>query len=281
MMRKASNELQQAVFRPPRWITRRLIAGAFGAAVAMVLTLGALDARADPQSDTVSTQSEPPTQETAVPVAPKAHARRFSRIRELSDELTAYLHDHRLPHVDANVLGTASGQPQMVELSGEVRTEHGKSDAQQKAADYLSNPEGLQVQNHIEIDPSLGSGPGDVVSASAPASAQALPSVGGDQDGASDPCLCLTDENHCKQTCVNQAAGASASGPSMGLGERCSKDCCKVPRKTNSVRMMAMLGLIVCMTVLIGRRASTGSRSRKSQPKVLINRHHRIERGRR
>ncbi len=238
MMRKASNELQQAVFRPPRWITRRLIAGAFGAAVAMVLTLGALDARADPQSDTVSTQSEPPTQETAVPVAPKAHARRFSRIRELSDELTAYLHDHRLPHVDANVLGTASGQPQMVELSGEVRTEHGKSDAQQKAADYLSNPEGLQVQNHIEIDPSLGSGPGDVVSASAPASAQALPSVGGDQDGASDPCLCLTDENHCKQTCVNQAAGASASGPSMGLGamfkgllqgapqnKQCSDDC--------------------------------------------------------
>ncbi len=239
MMRKASYELQQAGLRTPRWIIGRLVAGAFGAAIVMILALGGfVDSRADPQSDTVSTQTEPPAPETAVPAAPKAHARSFSRIQKLSDELTAYLHSHRLPHVDANVLGTASGEPHVVELSGEVKTEHGKSDAQQKAADYLSNPEGLRVQNHVEIDPSLGSGSGDVVSASPPADAQSLPAGANDQAAAGDPCLCLTDENHCKQTCVNQAAGAGTSAPSMGLGnllkgflqtapqnKQCSDDC--------------------------------------------------------
>ncbi len=218
-------------------VGRRKRALTLAALVAATLTLtcsGVSKSWAEPQSHVVSPQNEPPEAETsATPIPHKSKSRQI--IKQLSDELTEYLHRHRLPHVDAIVFGSASGDPRQVELSGAVRTDHGKSDAQQKALDYLSNPTGLRVDNHIEVDPDLAR----IASApSSSGSAEPPPSAGAPAQAQTDPCLCLADEDHCRKTCLNQAANPASADPSAGLGnmlrgflqgvpqnKQCADDC--------------------------------------------------------
>jgi hypothetical protein len=81
--------------------------------------------------------------------------------------------------VDALVFSNASGRPTLVKLSGQVRTEHGKEDAETKSSDFLNEPR-LRTQNHIEVDASLAStvpssNSASVVPASSVGSAAASP----------------------------------------------------------------------------------------------------------
>ena len=170
---------------------------------------------APPQPSAGAKTSSPPEsqEENPAPVAPASppHPRAASRSalnEHLSSDLSQYLHQNHLPFVDALVFGNASGHPTSVKLSGQVRTEHGKEDAEIKSRDFINKP-GLLIENHVEVNASL---------ASNPTAAVAAPVVGGDSAGtataAADPCtdLCLKDEGHCNSTCQTQAAGGASSG---------------------------------------------------------------------
>jgi hypothetical protein len=153
---------------------------------------------------------------------PRRHRTRYSRSVELSEEefrLSSYLHQHRLPFVDALVFGNTAGRATLVELSGRVRTEYGKEDAENKARDFVNQP-GLRVRNHIEVNAGLGLNP----SGSSPAPSEAPPAPGvatapGAATAGADPCLCLRDEAHCKSQCELQAApNVPGSVPAAGAG---------------------------------------------------------------
>jgi hypothetical protein len=168
--------------------------------------------------------SVPPSQQEATPPAAQAsvapHVRTASRSERndhLSRDLSDYLHQHHLPFVDANVFCSGSGRPNLVRLSGQVRTEHGKEDAETKSDDFLNQP-GLRMQNHIEVDAGLTSGApasssGSVVPASSPGSAAGAPMAAAPAI-ATNPCadMCLKDEGHCNTTCQTQAAGGATGG---------------------------------------------------------------------
>jgi hypothetical protein len=166
--------------------------------------------------------SPPQSQENPVPAepAPVPHPRATSRSvlsEHMSSDLSAYLHQHHLPFVDAMVFTSASGRPTSVKLSGQVRTEHGKEDAAIKSSDFLNAP-GVRIQNHIEVDAGLAStapasSSGSVVPASSSASAVSA-SAAGAPAAAADPCsdLCLKDEGHCNTACQTQAAGGASGG---------------------------------------------------------------------
>jgi hypothetical protein len=67
-----------------------------------------------------------------------------------------YLHRHRLPYVDAKVFDDENGQPRIVTLSGKVRTEFGKQDAERKVQTFLERS-ALVIRNQVEIVPELAS----------------------------------------------------------------------------------------------------------------------------
>lgn len=170
---------------------------------------------APPQPSAGAKASSPPEsqEENPAPVAPASppHPRAASRSalnERLSSDLSQYLHQNHLPFVDALVFGNAAGRPTSVKLSGQVRTEHGKEDAEIKARDFL-NEAGLRIQNHVEVNASLASNP--PASSSAPAES---PPTTGAATAAADPCtdLCFKDEGHCNSSCQTQAAGGATSG---------------------------------------------------------------------
>jgi hypothetical protein len=141
---------------------------------------------------------------------------------QLSENLTGYLHQHHLPYVDAVVFTGADGNPVSISLSGEVRTEKGKDDAETKSEDFLGT-EHLHVRNRVEINPAL-----------ATASAGSMDSGGSTGQGsavsAADSCadLCHKDQGYCSSHCANQsvgsAGGLSSLGDLIGLGAQKS-DC--------------------------------------------------------
>jgi hypothetical protein len=75
-----------------------------------------------------------------------------------SQSLTAYLRQHRLPLVGAQVLRDSAGNQRIV-LYGFVATEFGKDDAARKAVAYLENGRSAtrspQVENRIEVRPEI------------------------------------------------------------------------------------------------------------------------------
>ncbi len=74
---------------------------------------------------------------------------------QLSQNLNYFLHHHRLPYVDAIVYAKA-GTPRSIALSGEVRTETGRDDAETKSRDFLGI-QSLNVSNAVRINPELTS----------------------------------------------------------------------------------------------------------------------------
>lgn len=181
-----------------------------------VLLIAQEQASTTPPNDSVpSSQQENPAPS---PPPPRQRAASRSVLSEhLSSDLSEYLHQHHLPYVDAMVFSNASGRPTLVKLSGQVRTEHGKEDAETKSSDFLNEP-GLRTQNHIEVDAGLASivpasNSASVVPASSAGSAAASPMAAAPAIAA-NPCadLCLKDEGHCDNTCRSQAAGGASGG---------------------------------------------------------------------
>ena len=148
----------------------------------------------------------------------------------MSQNLTDYLHHHRLPFVDAMVY-TRAGNPSSIALSGEVRTETGKEDAVTKSRIFLGI-ENVKVRNRVRINPELASNP-KPTGVGEPAAASAAP------EAAANPCsdLCQKDEGHCEIHCQDQTVGGAAGlagGVSSFLGQLtqttgqardCTEDC--------------------------------------------------------
>ena len=124
-----------------------------------------------------------------------------------SRSLTDYLHQHRLPYVDAMVY-QKDGALSSIALSGEVRTEKGKDDAETKSRDFLGNDR-VKVRNHVKITADPGSNTQPVG-----------PSEGGEQSAGTspgaDPCLCQSDEGHCEVHCQDQFGSNAAGGFALG-----------------------------------------------------------------
>ncbi len=73
----------------------------------------------------------------------------------LSQNLSDYLHHHRLPFVNARVFQDGTGTSRSAVLSGQVATEFGKHDAERKVDDWLKTAR-IAIQNEIEVRPELG-----------------------------------------------------------------------------------------------------------------------------
>jgi len=76
----------------------------------------------------------------------------------LSGDLSRYLHHNRLPYVDAVVLSNRTGEPSSMVLSGSVRTETGKRDAELKSRDFLGGTQ-CRITNRIKVNAALASAP--------------------------------------------------------------------------------------------------------------------------
>ena len=151
---------------------------------------------------------------------------RLTKSTSLSRKLNKYLHTHKLPHVEATVFINQAGRAGLVKLSGEVRTEKGKEDAEFRSQEFFGSPS-LRIQARIEVNPSLGSTPESSFTSTEP------PSVP-ESTSAPDPCSssCRETEDYCKKTCINQSAGNMPSLPGLnGLlqqlapGKQCFDDC--------------------------------------------------------
>ena len=191
-----------------------ILAVAFSLAAGGGLAVAQDQPPAAPSQPSGGSQASSPPQENPVPAetapAPHPRASRSVLSEHMSSELSAYLHQHHLPFVDAMVFTTASGRATSVKLSGQVRTEHGKEDAAIKSSDFLNEP-GVRIQNHIEVDAGLAStAPASSSASVVPASA----SAGSAPAAPADPCsdLCLKDEGHCNTACQTQAAGGASGG---------------------------------------------------------------------
>jgi hypothetical protein len=73
-----------------------------------------------------------------------------------SQALSAYLREHRLPLVGAQVLTDAAGERRIV-LYGFVATDFGKSDAARKALEFTNKASQAapEVENRIEVRPDI------------------------------------------------------------------------------------------------------------------------------
>ncbi len=123
---------------------------------------------------------------------------------QLSHSLTEYLHHHRLPYVDALVLDD-KGAPSSVMLSGRVRTETGKQDAESKARNYLDDPE-VSIRNQIILDSALASKSSRIGS---PVRQVSSEDTGGTLAG---PCCLLACEqaySSCASACQAQTSAGS------------------------------------------------------------------------
>ncbi len=96
---------------------------------------------------------------------------------QLGEQLTDYLHAHRLPLVGAQAYTDASGSRQVV-LYGYVATSFGQNDAADKTRSLIGDPN-IAIANRIKIDPSL------MVANGAPA--QPSDNAGADTSGAQIP----------------------------------------------------------------------------------------------
>jgi hypothetical protein len=74
-----------------------------------------------------------------------------------SEALSDYLKHHQLPLVGAQVVGGSAGK--QVILFGFVASDYGKTDAEQKARNYLKDPT-IVVDNRIKVSPELAGGKG-------------------------------------------------------------------------------------------------------------------------
>ncbi len=74
-----------------------------------------------------------------------------------SQALSDYLKHHQLPLVNGQVVNSPSGGRQII-LFGFVASDFGKTDAEQKARNYLKDPK-LVVDNRIKVSPELSGGP--------------------------------------------------------------------------------------------------------------------------
>jgi hypothetical protein len=167
------------------------------------------------------------------PTVSSHHRRALLPNEELSSQLTDYLHKHRLPYVDAIVFTRRDGTPTSVLLSGQARTETGRTDAEVKAEDFLGHAH-LRIENHIELNAGLGlnsAPPG----AAPPRDAAASAPPGTEGGSCSD--LCQKDSIHCQNHCSNQVYGnaPNVSGSVVGLisqmgqtaaqNNDCTEDC--------------------------------------------------------
>ncbi|MGC1398361.1 hypothetical protein [Candidatus Binatus sp.] len=181
------------------------------------LLLAQDQASAAPQQSSDENSPPPESQlENPAPAAPAPHPRAISRSvldEHASSDLSEYLHQHHLPFVDAMVFSNASGRPTLVKLSGQVRTDRGKEDAETKSSDFL-NASGVRIQNHIEVDPTIASTAAAPSSASSVPASNVAPAIAAAPAATADPCtdLCLKDEGHCNTACQTQAAGGATSG---------------------------------------------------------------------
>ena len=75
-----------------------------------------------------------------------------------SQALSDYLKHHQLPLVGGQVVNSTSGGRQVI-LFGFVASDYGKTDAEQKARNYLKDPTVL-VDNRIKVSPELAGGSG-------------------------------------------------------------------------------------------------------------------------
>jgi hypothetical protein len=109
------------------------------------------------------------------------------------DTLTTYLHDNRLPLVEARSITDDSGH-QSVLLYGFVATDYGKRDAEDQARDFLDDPD-VHIVNRIKITPellALGNNSGSGNAAADPDAAQSPDAV--DDDLASVQTQDLPDD---------------------------------------------------------------------------------------
>lgn len=200
----------------------RLVTTLFPLILFVAISIASLPIFANGQDQAPSSDSvAPPTsqQSSAAPAESPAPAHRHSSSRSsyddhLSKDLNDYLHTHHLPFVDAMVFSSASGNPTLVKLSGQVRSDHGKEDAATKSSDFLNQP-GIRVQNRIDVNASLDSTAPAASSAPAqPASTDASAPPADAAVASNDPCsdLCYKDEGHCNTTCKSQAAGGATGG---------------------------------------------------------------------
>lgn len=82
-----------------------------------------------------------------------AFAQQYTVDRSASDNLTAYLRQHRLPLVAAQVLTAADGGRRLV-LYGFVATDFGRKDAESKALAQLG-ASAIPVENRIVVRPEI------------------------------------------------------------------------------------------------------------------------------
>ena len=69
------------------------------------------------------------------------------------DTLSAYLHGHRMPLVEARMITNERGERSLL-LYGYVATPYGKSDAEDQARDFLDDPD-VTIVNRIKVKPEL------------------------------------------------------------------------------------------------------------------------------
>jgi hypothetical protein len=162
-----------------------------------------------------SQQGPPPD---AIPPPDVAPVERPAVDHLMSQNLTDYLHNHKLPFVEAMVYEKA-GNPTSISLSGQVRTETGKEDAETKSRIFLGS-ETVKVHNRLRINPELAANH-LAVGVEAPG-ASGAPVESAAPEAAANPCvdLCQKDNGHCKVHCQNatveNASGGIASGGLVG-----------------------------------------------------------------
>jgi hypothetical protein len=158
--------------------------------------------------------------------APEAAPRQQQSVMDsgMSRTLTDYLHHQRLPFVAATVYAQG-GNPRAILLSGQVRTQKGKDDAETKSRAFLG-VRGVAVHNRVRINPALGLSPSNPGYADAGAGPPAA--------GNSCSEVCQSNEGQCEGNCRNQTAGNSSGGlggalssllGQMNQGGQCAQNC--------------------------------------------------------
>ena len=82
-----------------------------------------------------------------------SHCWAVEQTEQTSNSLSKYLHQRRLPLVEARVIPSPGGTRTLL-LYGFVATELGKQDAENQALDFLADPD-IEITNLIKITPEL------------------------------------------------------------------------------------------------------------------------------
>lgn len=148
-------------------LVRRAKQASFAVAIGVTLLPGTGKAQTSEQSAGSALSVPQSQQELDLPPPPTtARPRPKSRPQgartenlELSHNLATFLHNHRLPYVDAHVFEDADSS-QLVILSGFVATQFGRDDATDKARQFLGES-APQLTNQIVVDPTVRLRPPD------------------------------------------------------------------------------------------------------------------------